>query len=61
MKCLICKDEIEDPEENKNFPFCSEHCKMVDLYSWLSEEYFISEPLPNVEDDSDKPEKFWTN
>ena len=32
----------------KNFPFCSERCKAVDLSKWLNEEYAISAPLPNT-------------
>ena len=37
VKCPICKkDSIK-----KYFPFCSNLCKMNDLYAWLNEEYFI--------------------
>ncbi len=31
----------------KNFPFCSERCKALDLGKWLNEEYVISTPLPD--------------
>jgi len=61
MKCVICKKEIKPLKENKFFPFCSKKCRLVDLYSWLNEEYSISEPLPNTAEDPEKPEKFWRN
>jgi len=61
-KCPICNSEKEEMKENKWFPFCSERCKMVDLYHWLSGEYCISEPLPQRSDDEeDVPERFWVN
>ncbi len=38
-KCPICKRNVQgnDPE----FPFCSEHCRFVDLGRWLGGEYRI--------------------
>lgn len=59
MNCLICKKEFLDL---KTFPFCSEKCRMVDLYNWFSGEYAIddSEEL-SVIDDRETPEKFWSN
>ena len=34
---------------NPFFPFCSDRCKMADLYGWLQEQYRI----PAVEQDSE--------
>ena len=67
MKCPICCKElkfslINGYSESPHFPFCSEKCKMVDLYNWINGYYYISEEVPNHEDEeNDKPEKFWVN
>ena len=41
--CPICKT-VADSEVNKDFPFCSERCKDIDLGNWATERYVISEP-----------------
>ena len=41
--CPICKTVV-DSEVNKEFPFCSERCKDIDLGNWATERYVISEP-----------------
>lgn len=38
-KCPICRREVELRPENQAFPFCSNHCQMVDLGKWINEEY----------------------
>lgn len=40
-RCPICKNRVEDPAENRAFPFCSERCKLIDLGNWLGEGYRI--------------------
>lgn len=40
-RCTICRVPIALRPENRYFPFCSEHCKMVDLGRWLNEEYTL--------------------
>jgi len=30
---------------SKEFPFCRERCRLVDLGNWLKEEYHVSRPL----------------
>ena len=35
MKCPACKKTLKG---KKYFPFCSEKCKMIDLYDWFYEE-----------------------
>lgn len=53
MKCPICKKDAAP--SNEFYPFCSEHCKIIDLGNWASEKYVISRPLqpPEPEDDED--------
>lgn len=55
LKCPICKKEVElgDPE----FPFCSEHCRTVDLGNWATEKYVVSSPAdrqPEKRDEEDE-------
>lgn len=40
IDCALCG---EKKVEIKHFPFCSETCKLVDLYNWLSNEYSITD------------------
>jgi uncharacterized protein len=48
-KCPICKKPT-DSDTEKEFPFCSERCKMLDLGAWASEKYVVSEPVFDEED-----------
>jgi len=43
-RCPICK-AATDSEQNAEFPFCSERCRMRDLGNWASESYVVSEPV----------------
>jgi endogenous inhibitor of DNA gyrase (YacG/DUF329 family) len=45
---------IGRPPKNRWFPFCSEHCRLVDLGRWLDGAYRIpgSEKPPPESDDS---------
>ena len=40
-KCALCKKEYvrSSVKEEDYFPFCSERCRLMDLGSWLKEEY----------------------
>jgi endogenous inhibitor of DNA gyrase (YacG/DUF329 family) len=54
MKCPICKRPVslKDPEA----PFCSEHCREIDLANWATEKYVIStqaHPPPDRETDDE--------
>ena len=51
MICPICKKEFDGKLGDKFFPFCCERCQLVDLYSWLYEEYFVNEPTQEKEDE----------
>ena len=48
-RCPICK-RATDSELDKDFPFCSERCRLLDLGAWASEKYVVSEPVFNEED-----------
>lgn len=45
MKCPICNA----PSLQEFTPFCSQHCKNIDLVKWLNEDYRI--PVNNPEDE----------
>ena len=42
--CPICRTPT-DSEPHADFPFCSERCRLIDLGSWSSEKYRISQPV----------------
>jgi uncharacterized protein len=48
LRCPICKNDVKstDPE----FPFCSEHCRTIDLGKWASGGYVISSPVSDAEE-----------
>jgi len=48
-KCPICKNAT-DSEKDKEFPFCSERCRMQDLGNWSSEKYVVSDPIFDEEE-----------
>jgi len=43
-RCPICK-KATDSELDKDFPFCSERCRLFDLGAWASEKYVVSDPI----------------
>lgn len=43
-RCPICKAST-DSEKDKDFPFCSERCRTLDLGNWSSEKYVVSDPI----------------
>jgi uncharacterized protein len=49
-RCPICKRPT-DSDVHREFPFCSEHCKMQDLGNWAAEKYVVSEPIFSEDDD----------
>jgi len=55
VTCPTCAKKIEYSLENKNRPFCSDRCKLIDLGDWASESYKI--PVKNVEFDTSSNEK----
>jgi uncharacterized protein len=53
IKCPRCGKETTF-ENNLYRPFCSERCKLLDLGSWISEKYTVSNIEPEEELDSPK-------
>jgi len=55
MKCPICQKpvDLKDPEA----PFCSAHCREIDLGNWATEKYVISTPAPVRRPDRDPDEE----
>jgi len=43
-RCPICKTAT-DSEVHKEFPFCSDRCRLADLGAWASERYVVSDPV----------------
>lgn len=41
IPCPTCKKTVEPPGKNRDFPFCSARCKLVDLGRWVDGEYAI--------------------
>lgn len=33
--------EVEPPRRPKDYPFCSERCRLVDLHKWLTGAYVV--------------------
>lgn len=50
-RCPICKKPT-DAEVHKDFPFCSERCRLLDLGNWAAERYVISESV--IDEDADE-------
>jgi uncharacterized protein len=47
LRCPTCRKIVtaKDPD----FPFCSDHCRIVDLGKWASGAYRISSPVLDPE------------
>jgi uncharacterized protein len=48
-KCPICKKPT-DSDNDADFPFCSDRCRLADLGAWASEKYVVSDPIFDEED-----------
>ncbi|MBX3457190.1 MAG: DNA gyrase inhibitor YacG [Candidatus Paracaedibacteraceae bacterium] len=49
MSCPIC----QKPSAPEYSPFCSKHCKNIDLLKWLNEDYKVpAEPVVLDEEES---------
>jgi hypothetical protein len=51
-KCPICKRPT-DSENDSEFPFCSERCRLLDLGAWAAEKYVVSDPIFGEEEISE--------
>jgi len=43
-RCPICK-RATDSDFDKDFPFCSDRCRLQDLGAWASEKYVVCDPV----------------
>lgn len=50
-RCPTCGKEItaSPGDRSRDFPFCSERCRLVDLGKWFDEEYRIPTPIESPE------------
>ena len=46
--CRICSKAI--CTEEKQYPFCSERCRVIDLDNWASERYITHAPLTEFDE-----------
>ncbi len=61
LRCPICKKPTKATDAD--FPFCSDHCRQIDLGKWASGAYVISSPVTDADeairqdslDDEDAP------
>jgi hypothetical protein len=51
--CPICHQPTAR-ETHRDFPFCSERCRTLDLGNWAMEKYVVSEPVLDP-DEPDAP------
>jgi endogenous inhibitor of DNA gyrase (YacG/DUF329 family) len=47
LRCPSCRKIVLPGEEH--FPFCSDHCRLIDLGKWLNGGYVISTPVNDPE------------
>lgn len=50
MKCPMCGQPAQW-KDNPDRPFCSERCRVIDLGNWASEDYRVSIPLKDIDED----------
>jgi uncharacterized protein len=53
LRCPTCRTLVL--AGSRDFPFCSERCRLIDLGAWASEKYVISTPAnpPPPEEEQD--------
>lgn len=55
--CPHCGKLVAMREENEFFPFCSKRCRLIDLGSWLTEEYKVpGQSLEIADENPSEPE-----
>jgi len=55
LRCPICKKAVTT--SSKEFPFCSPHCKDVDLGKWASGAYVIPSPSLGADGEEAIPDR----
>jgi endogenous inhibitor of DNA gyrase (YacG/DUF329 family) len=48
LRCPICKKAVKSTDPD--FPFCSDHCRQIDLGKWATGAYVISSPVTEGEE-----------
>jgi uncharacterized protein len=48
LRCPICKKTVKSTDPD--FPFCSDHCRQIDLGKWATGGYVISSPVTDTEE-----------
>jgi uncharacterized protein len=48
LRCPTCSKIVL--QEEPDFPFCSDRCRLIDLGKWASGGYVISSPITDPED-----------
>ena len=46
LRCPICKKPVKS--RDAEFPFCSDHCRTIDLGKWASGAYVIASPVDDI-------------
>ncbi|MCY4265934.1 MAG: DNA gyrase inhibitor YacG [Gammaproteobacteria bacterium] len=56
VNCPSCQKPVTWTEDNKYRPFCSDHCRILDLGDWAAEKHsIVGEPFYPVEQDEKDP------
>lgn len=50
--CPQCRKPAAPRADNEYFPFCSHRCRLIDLGSWLTEEYRVPGPPAEVAEEN---------
>ena len=48
LRCPICKKAVKSTD--REFPFCSERCRTIDLGRWASGAYVITSPVTDAQE-----------
>ena len=48
LRCPICKKPTK--ASDADFPFCSTHCRSIDLGKWATGGYVISSPVTDADE-----------
>ena len=54
VSCPRCGIPVECVPGNRNWPFCSERCRMIDLGTWANDGYRV--PVDENDNDGELPE-----
>lgn len=49
LRCPICKKSVKSTDAD--FPFCSDHCRTIDLGKWASGAYVIASPVTDADEE----------